>query len=373
MKTLIIHLGAPKCGSSSIQEFFKTYKRPCTQKLRFVMLNSTTINRLKSTSKVDNDDFIILLDKSFEQNDFLILSQEALFLEPLVIRNICDFSSSKVSKIIIIGFCRKSSDFAVSEYNQWAFRDPVRIKESKEMMLKNDLNPIHFLGVERSIISSILNDFSFRLPPVMDWDCSFNQIERLIVKYKAIMRVGILSERDSSETLIQEFCNKADLTLQDKYKEIDIKSNKKFNSQLTESVINAHEFGFKVPGPHEENNKLHDTSKMIVHTNDLNSTLLTSLKNYIDSYFYESNLNFCNRYGFEKSYFAPSKKISKNEILEMVKKEMEYRISNNTMINYYKKLSGIMAQAMLNCNEINKNVNYQPKYYFSFMRLLKKK
>ncbi|MFH4964307.1 hypothetical protein V8G69_04825 [Gaetbulibacter sp. M235] len=372
MKTLIIHVGPPKCGSSSIQQFFETYKNPCAQKTRFVMLNPQMINSLNSNNKIDNTDFINLLDKNLENNDSLILSHESLFIKPYAIKNICSLSSNKVSKIIIIGFSRKSSDFVVSEYNQWGFRNPYVCKLTKKIMLENEINPLHFYGIERHLISSILNDFNLLTSQEMDWGKSYGQIEKLVTPYKVKMRAGILSNRNSSETLIQDFCNKADLTLQDKYKSIDIKSNTQFSSHLTESINNALEFGFKVPGPDEDNNILQDISKIINTNIDFNNTLIIPLKEYIDSYFYESNLNFCNKYGLDKSYFALSKKYSKNEILNIVRNEMQDRVTNNTMLNNYKELTGIMAEAIFHYNKIKKNVKHRKAYNFSFIRLYRK-
>lgn len=367
MKTLIIHIGAPKCGSSSIQEFFQTYENPCTSAIKFVMLKSKMISSLNSSNESDNLDFIKFLEKiNIKKNDSLILSHEELFLKPLAIGNICKFSSSKFSRIIIIGFCRKSSDFLVSAYNQWEFRNVSEIKESTKILLENKINPLYFFGVERFVISYILNDFNSRSPQVMDWDNSFKQIEQFVTKHKAEMRIGILSNINSSKTLIQKFCEKADLILKEKYNSIDIKSNLKFNSHLTESISNALEFGFNGINPHEYNHILHDTSKLINRSNDFNSSLIIPLKDYIDSYYYESNIDFCNKYGFDKQNFTPSKVYSKNEIIELIKNEMETRMDNNLMLNYYKELTGIMAEALL-ISKINKK--QQKKRNINFRKL----
>ncbi|PHR74621.1 MAG: hypothetical protein COA67_00670 [Lutibacter sp.] len=369
MKTLIIHVGAPKCGSTSIQDFFKTYKNPCTQKTGFIFPSLQMIESLNSKKKIDHKGFIDLLDKSLKLNDSLILSHELFFLLPNVIETICSLSSSKVSKIIIIGFSRRSSDFIVSLYNELTFTDTYINKVSKKIMLKNGINPLHFFGVERLLILTILNGHSnlelpvikldlptvlkLELPTIMKWDNFYNQIEKLVAKYKVKMRIGILPNNSSSDALIQDFCKKADLTLKDKYKTIDIKSNPKFNSHLTESINNALDLGFKVPGLYEEDNVYHDISKLINNNIDFNSTLLNPLKEYIDSYFYESNLDFCNKYDLDKSYFAATKKYSKNEILDIIRNEMQDRITNNTMLSNYKELNGILTEVIFYYNKKN--------------------
>ena len=376
MKTLIIHIGAPKCGSTSIQDFFETYKNPCTQKTRFVKLNLQMIESLNFKSNIDNTDFINMLNKNLALNDSLILSHELLFLLPNVIENICSLSSSKVSKITIIGFSRRSSDFIVSLYNGFTFVDTHINKFSKKIMLKNGINPLHFFGIERLLILTILNDHrslelpviklklpiavSLELSMVMKWDNSYNQIEKLVAKYNVEMKVGLLPNKSSSDTLIKDFCKKADLTLKDKYKAIDIKSNPKFNSHLIESINNGLDLGFNTPGVPEYHKILHDISKLINNI-ELKTTFLTPLKEYIDYHFFESNLNFCNKYGLDKNYFAATKKYSKSEILDLIRNEMQDRITNNTMLHNYKDLNGIMTEVIFDYNKKNTLIIEQSK------------
>ena len=74
----------------------------------------------------------------------------------------------------------------------------------------------------------------------------------------------------------------------------------KFNSHLIEFINKTLNFGFKPPGVLEYQRILHDILNLI-NNFELKSTLIIPLKEYINSYFYESNLNFCSKYGLDKN------------------------------------------------------------------------
>jgi len=360
MKSLIIHIGPPKCGSSSIQQFFQNNKSPCIQNIRFIKLNMQTINLLSEGNESDSINFIHRIHKNIDLYDCLILSSEALFHNPKAIKYICKFASSKASKIIIIGYSRRASKFMVSAYNQWWFRSPGKIKGNENLILEYEIRPLHFLGAERHLIASILSDFTFPTSPIMDWINSYDIIEKIVSPFNAVISVGTLPTRTSSVNLIQDFCNRANLTLKNKCETIELKSNPSFNSHLTESVNNAVEMGINMPNPHSENVFFHEFSKIFNTELYTDNEFFFTLKEYIDSYFYESNLALCNKYNLDERYFAVSKKYEKNEILEIIRSEDHLRDADNTLLKKYRKLSGIMAEACFHSYKTkNKDGHYE--------------
>jgi len=362
MKILILHVGPGKCGSSSIQHFFKIHKNPCLQEMEFILLNPQTINELNSEDVIQDAEFSAFLDKNFSSNNILILSHEYLFQCPHAIKNICSLSNEKVTEILIVGYSRPQSGFLISTYSQWLFRSKKRVEEVKKVILNEGINPLVFTGLERQLIASIINDFhsarQLNNQLILDWNKSYHVIEKIISDFKVKIKPGVLPNENSTINLIEDFCEKANLTLRENLKNLTaLKSNTKFNDCLIESIYNAVEFDLQVPGPHVDNQLVRRVSNMIksnkksrIHIQDFmkkNENFLALLKQYVDSYFLPSNIEFCAKYGIDKNYFHCSDQYSKNQMIRMIKKEEKKRISDNSMTNFYKELSGIMAETCI--------------------------
>ncbi|MBT8087497.1 MAG: hypothetical protein KJO46_05650, partial [Gammaproteobacteria bacterium] len=75
---------------------------------------------------------------------------------------------------------------------------------------------------------------------------------------------------------------------------------------------------------------------------------LCSLKSYIDSYYLESNKKLCTEYNLNIDYFLPAVQTGKDEILDAIRREQQYRSANMpAVINNYRNLAAIMALACL--------------------------
>ncbi|MGB0177031.1 MAG: hypothetical protein ACPF9D_07690 [Owenweeksia sp.] len=344
MNSLVIHIGPPKCGSSSIQHFLSSYKRPFTERTRFIKLNGSSIVNDLSRDK-ENIPFNKLLAKNLKFKGCLILSHESLFLKPEAIRKIALLTSSEVSQILITGYSRRQSDFVLSAYNQWGFRNPEVVKRMKSTLLQNHIDPLQFLGFERQLIASILNDFNQDKPPVMDWNRSYVHIEELVSSFNNTdVRAGILPGKGSSRSLIQHFSKMANLTLRERYKSVDRKKNVRFNTYLTEAVNNAAGMDLDIPDLHSNNDFFRNTADSF--SGELEGReFLSRLKDYTDAYFHKSNMAFCRKYDLNEEYFKVSGNYSHEEILEVIKQEEQKRIKDNTMIRKYRQISGMLAEA----------------------------
>src|SRR6476646_7472146 len=125
MKKLILHVGPPKCGSSTIQHFFSNQPKPCAEKIRFQILQPRLINDLNQASpSADSwrhlDD---IFSASMSEEEILILSHEFLFQCPSAVIRIATVGRVHSFETRIVGFCRRQSDYLVSAYSQWFFRD----------------------------------------------------------------------------------------------------------------------------------------------------------------------------------------------------------------------------------------------------------
>lgn len=347
-------MGPGKCGSSSIQYFFKNQKNPCYEKLEFIQLEPQVINKLNHINVIKNDInyFNKFIEKALKSKDTLIISHEYLFDCPNAIKNICNISRNKVSEILIIGYSRRQSDFLVSTYSQWFFRSSARIEEVEGTLIKNELEPIHFNGIERHIIASIIDDFysarQLSDMSILNWYKSYQAIERLTSSLKVKIRPGVIPNKQYSINLIEDFCTKADLSIKTNVKKAtNVKSNVNFNRELIEALNNATQQGLNTPTPHQDNNYLARISDKMNILSEPSCNFLTILKQYIDSYFLNANIEFCKKFGIDINYFEVQKHYSKTDIMVIIKNEEKKRISNNYATKYYRLLSALMAETCL--------------------------
>jgi len=348
MKKLILHIGPAKCGSSSIQEFFRSEEKHFSEDVTFKILNPNLIQALNKTEPFLND--IVLLKHYISDHDIIILSHEFLFQNPYAIWNICNVFEAKVAEIVIIGYSRKQSDFLVSAYSQWLFRAKERIDEVKVVLNEYNIENRVFNGLERQLIASICNDFysarQLSQYNIMNWNQSYCNVRQLLKSKKISIKANLLPTKIYSFNLIEDFCKKCGIAMP---KLAQVKSQKKVNQSfdinLIEAINCATYNNIDIVTPHEKNNILHTLSTAIeIKTKE--STLLIDMKDYIDSYFFKENIEFSNRYQLNSDYFKPKQLITKSEIIEKVKLEERYRKENALdIIEQYQKLSGILAKS----------------------------
>lgn len=379
MNKLILHVGPGKCGSSSIQNFFMKHKNTCIEKINFVFLDPKEIAKINSAepSKDSANYFTQLIKSSIERNSVIILSHEIFFNKPSAIKNICAIAKNitGIDEILIIGYSRRQSEFMVSAYSQWLFRSPERIQEIKSTMRNIGIEPTQFSGLERQLIGSIINDFysarHLSDDTILDWNKQYMEIENLTSPFGVNVKCGVLPNKQSDKNLIEDFCTKSSLTLRSEVKGLtNIRSNLKFDNEMIEAVNIATDLGLNVPTPHRDNNFFTRNSIITKHVDSLDDSLILILKQYIDCYYIESNIEFCRKYDLDKSYFEVSKQYSKGETLNAVKTEQLIRKKNDVMVDRYKNLIGIMAESLYH-NYKMETIKQPPAQYFSIKNIFK--
>jgi hypothetical protein len=296
-----------------------------------------------------------LLSKNLNRCDVLILSHELLFQCPYTIKYICKIAADRVSGIVIIGYSRRQSDFLVSVYHQWGFRVPDRVKMDSDMLIDFGLDPILFTGLERHLIASIVNDFYKAAQPkdsiqsIQDWYFSYQNIARLVHGSNAVIKCGVLPGKGGDKSLLQDFCEKSDLTLTKKAAAASEKVvNVSFNHDLIEAMNNSIVYGLEIPGPHKCNNEINKISAFMSSRKKEESDFLTNLRAYIDSFYWHSNTRLCEEYGLSKQYFYPSVQLTKTQIFDIIQRQGQHRASDTSaMLNQYRMLSAQMATTCL--------------------------
>ena len=339
MPKLIVHVGPGKCGSSSIQKFFATQKKIRKNKTRYIKLRPAEIREFncEDPGKSLRASFKKILSTNLNRCDALILSHEILFKNPHTIRNLCSLAQDLATKIIIIGYSRRQSDFLVSSYSQWLFRSQDRINEVAHALDELTIDPVLFTGLEKQIIASIANDFySARQRSghdILDWNKSYTAIAQHVHEFNAEIKCGVLPTKKSDTPLIQDFCAKAELASHSKIKDkTNAVTNPSFNQDIVEAINIAVTQGLEIPERKKGNKIIQALSSQMDPLKKNSSAFLSDLKAYTDTYYQESNQQLCTHYGLDQTYFEPSKTISKPEILESIEQEGQKRSLNPTEI-----------------------------------------
>lgn len=351
MTELILHVGPGKCGSSSIQTFFKTEEAPCVQKTHYELLNPLKISHLNCEHPDASllDSFTETISNNINGCDTLILSHEFLFQNPYSIKNICSLAKNLNIKVSIIGYSRRQSDFMISAYSQWFFRSPARTNEITTTVKDCGLDPLLFTGLENQIIASIINDFysarQLSEYSILDWYKSYNNVLQLVQDLDAVIKCGVLPGKNSDTSLLQDFCFKSGLTLNSKSKNATQKiANKSFNKDIVEAVNNAVSCGIYAAGPHDDNETIKLLSSKMDSAVKKASNFLLNLKSYIDDYYWESNQKLCKQYELDESYFEPPKSLGKKEIIDIIFHEEHQRsLNKSAIIENYRMLSAKMV------------------------------
>lgn len=335
---LVLHVGPGKCGSSSIQNFFATQKLPCIESIRYKLLNPARIAKLNSqdTDKELLDEVMQQLYVDLSGVDCLILSHEFLFQNPHAVYNYCLLAKTLTPKVAIIGYSRRQSSFLASAYSQWLFRSPERIREVNAIINRLGLDPSVFTGLERQFIASIENDFYSARQlsgySILDWHSAYNNIAQLTNTLGVTIKCGTLPKKESSPSLIQDFCGRANLTLHSDTKDAHReKANLSYDHSVIEAINTAICLGIDMMGPHECNEIMSMLSSLTKTTVDSDG-FLSELASYTDWYYWPSNRMFCKQNGLEREYFMPGPEISKQEILDSIAHENHKRSMNKSVV-----------------------------------------
>lgn len=352
---LVLHVGPGKCGSTSIQQYFLHQPNPCRGSVRFILLDP---NQISALNRDDPDKQHIETLKSqllewFDKCDNLILSHEALFQSPAALRQLCLHSRDRVSEIRVVGYSRKQSAFIKSAYSQWHFRSPERVAETVNVLKKSGVQPFLFTGLERHLIAAINSDFHTARQlsnyTIHNWFPAYKQLEKYVEGLNVEIKCGTLPDKQSRTGLIEDFCKKAGLKMKLFKKIRDEKIlNASFNDELVEAINVAVLSGASMPGPHEKNNQLSRLSSLMEPGEKLSTDFISELYSYIDSYYYEDNMNLCRQFELEPSCFGSLKPVSKNEILEIIQTESARRSNDlNDVFERHQKMSAVMMSTTL--------------------------
>ncbi|MBV1921858.1 MAG: hypothetical protein KUG73_14365, partial [Pseudomonadales bacterium] len=282
-----------------------------------------------------------------------------LFQNPCAVGQMCRLAKSQTTQISVIGYSRRQADFLVSAYSQWLFRSQERVNETTQVLETLGLEPILFTGLERQLIASIANDFysarQLSEYSILDWHRAYHNIVEQTQASGAHITCGILPKKASDTPLIQDFCEKAGLTLRPSMDAaIRETSNASFNQDIIEAMNNAVSLGFDMPGPHESNDIIELLSSKMNAPKKNTTSFLSHLKCYIDTFYVDSNNQLCKAFNLNDTYFSPAEKLTKPEILDIIINEGQQRsVNKSEIIQQYQMLSARMIELCFTLTQKN--------------------
>ena len=124
-------------------------------------------------------------------------------------------------------------------------------------MSKLDIDPVLFSGLEQHLSASIENDFD--VSDLQDWDNSYKGISQLIHNSGAVIKCRVLPNKQFNVSLIQNFCEKANLSMREEMHEASWAiANPSFNQDVIEALNNAVNFGLIETPEFHVNNIAHN-------------------------------------------------------------------------------------------------------------------
>lgn len=322
MPTLVIHVGAQKCGSTTVQNAFANFVSSDYKSwLKFKIFPPELASRMhRDFSSVASREVDVQLAEICEEDNCLILSCESLCNYPDVVAKLAKSALNLVPnvKIVVIGYIRTQFSYYLSEYKQWFFRARARLREDINFFSRNDLLPNKFLPHERRMFVNAVK--SFEECRQRDWYDYYQCVEDLIADFDAngsvLVKSSHIPTKQLNYSLIEDFLEKVNLEGFDMriFAATPRSVNASFNPLFCESIalhicdntLDSSHF----PGPHDGNELISEASSQfnLCQENVLwgvggAMSLCQAVKSTVAANFAESNKEYCCMYNIDRRYF----------------------------------------------------------------------
>ncbi|MEO1001808.1 MAG: hypothetical protein AAFX65_01705 [Cyanobacteria bacterium J06638_7] len=320
-KSLVIHFGAQKCGSSSIQSSLSSIARAGTDSFRYQLFDSEIASGLSSSDDQERTSSLQGLDHVLKgwKSGTLILSHEQLGNLPASVNRIAERAITRFSadQVIAIGYSRIQSSYFQAEYRQWYFRAVARLRADMVFLEAQGLRADHFTPVERRMMVEAFNSFAAR-DPRRDWfhfyTILMHQAASSATPY--VVKSNHIPTADRNYSLLADFVAKTGILCSpDLIKSLDRRANVSFSPVLCEAMAVAlcnqtHDCAW-IPGPHQGNAWLGSMNAKVSAESFKPTPLLCSQQllrlaaSAVDANFRASNYSYCELMNVERDYFDP--------------------------------------------------------------------
>ena len=358
MSRLVVHVGAQKCGSTTIQNAFGNFvPSDYLRHVIFRIFPPELASRIhKDFNSVTRRELDIQLSDICEEDVCLILSCEALCNYPDVVAKLVESAVNRVPEvqIVVIGYSRAQYSYYLSEYKQWFFRATGRLRQDVNFLHRNNLAPDKFLPHERRMFVNTV--MSFESQRQRDWYDYYKTLEGLISGYDANVQLksAHIPTKEINYSLVEDFVCKVNYRRfdTDVFTAAPKRVNQSFDPLLCESIAlhicNQSLDSSCFPGPHDGNHLILKASNLFSKGRDDalgalegSSTLCEVAQATIAENFVDSNEKYCDLYGINKKYFRvelPNAVCSNKEQLFTVAREVQASRSSKEIYEYERHL-----------------------------------
>ncbi|MBX3571799.1 MAG: hypothetical protein KF694_05540 [Mesorhizobium sp.] len=357
-KSLIVHVGPGKCGSTSIQTELArrgSLFDGCSIELpRPVIRQFDTDESMPDAPPQLLDSASALLAKG----EVAVLSYEVLFQRRRALRNFVRFLRPLVDEVTVVGYSRRQSGFIQSAYSQWMFRSPARSAEVRGILQAAGLEPAHFTGLEAYFIAAMKTDMvsarQLADNVILDWHAGYQDIARLLAPFDVKISAGFIPREGYEFSLLADFYRRCGYASAPLPASADRVINTQYDADLIEAVHLAIRLGLPVPGPHEHNAFFERGVDIpALSPPPEGDELLNVLRDFADTHYWEANRAFCREHGLSEDYFEPRRIVSLEHAEDAVAREAARRRADPDLVSRRNaaiaaRLASIMFERYLN-------------------------
>lgn len=318
-RTLIIHVGAQKCASSSLQASLRLVHHALDGRFGFCFLNPAQLrsadralaeNRLGAFEYIDQ----VL---SCQTADQVVISHEMLGNRPVLVSAIAERAINEFSfeNVVISGYTRLQSSYHVSAFSQWFFRDRKRLVSDIKVFKALGLPWRKFTAEERNLFALSFSGKD------RSWFANYKRFLAGVSHLSGHVQVVSchIPTRKLSYSLLEHFITSAGLRLDlDDYSSMDVRKNQSFHPVVIHGIssfsseLSSNKQSF-FPGAHEGNRwlfrvceRLNGQMAVMDEFENLCSPLFRQcLLKHIDARTASDNFDYCQLMSVDPLYFKP--------------------------------------------------------------------
>ena len=335
-RKLVIHVGAQKCASSSLQASLRLVAQASKGGLGFCFLNPEKLRdadqALKKNSKTAFHYVDLVL--SGQSSSKVVVSHEMLGNRPALVCSIAERALEKHSfdHVVVSGYSRLQSNYHVSAFSQWFFRDRKKLLSDLKVLSKYNLNWRQFTALERSLLALAL------VGKDRNWHSNYRRFCDGVKSLGDSVTVVSchIPTRSHPYSLLEHFLSSTGIPLElEELESFDVRKNLSFHPVLIHgmsaylSSLRPLQQSF-FPHPHEGNRWLFRVCKRLSAGQDLmaefdslfSPRLQHSLIGHLDCRASSSNKQYCELMSVDFSYFQPSDEASlllEEELLDLAR------------------------------------------------------
>jgi len=361
-RRLVIHVGAQKCASSSLQASLRLVAQASKGSLGFCFLNPAQLRDADQALKRSRDDALGYVDRvlSAQSSSQVVVSHEMLGNRPALVCSIAEraLRTHDFDHVVISGYSRLQSNYHVSAFSQWFFRDRKKLLDDLKVLADFNLDWRKFSALERSLLALSL------VGKDRNWFSNYQHFCGGISGLGSAVSVVSchIPTRALPYSLLEHFLSSTGLTLElDDLSAFDVRKNLSFNPSLIHamsahlSALRPHQQSF-FPGPHEGNRWLFRVCKRLTAADQLmadfdalfSPRLQHSLVGHLDCRASSSNQQYCDLMSVDFNYFKPSDEASLLSEQDLIGLAVETAQSRNSdeLEQFNRKVENACMQSM---------------------------